>query len=284
MRCVFHHDDATPSVRAHGPPNAWCFSHCRAIRHICPFDVCLGERRGQTWKWRARRHIQQPRLGTWVPAESCGCCSGDTTSEDTDCDGGLGRECPRALAARGLQQAMQHDVGYGSLTHSGSSVHMVTLRHSWHLCSLADHWPYLITEWDVHSCNIQNSLIRISYVDNFKPYNATYLLFYIQISDVLSSFQLVSQSIRTGEPLNRGHYQNLLERLHYHAKVAPTVSTSKDDVQSMFDLDQITNYHYMFYATAVVAVWDLIEVSISSSIMSVTILIQRLRVSMSFAG
>lgn len=136
----------------------------------------------------------------------------------------------------------------------------------------------------MHSCNIQNSLIRISYVDNFKPYNATYLPFYIQISDVLSSFQLVSQSIRTGEPLNRGHYQNLLERLHYHAKVAPTVSTSKDDVQSMFDLDQITNYHYMFYATAVVAVWDLIEVSISSSIMSVTILIQRLRVSMSFAG
>ena len=88
----------------------------------------------------------------------------------------------------------------------------------------------------------------------------------LQISDVLSSFQLISQSIRTGEPLNRGHYQNLLERLHYHAKAAPTVPTLEEDEQSMFDLDQITNYHYMFYATAVVAVWDLVEVNILSNL------------------
>lgn len=78
----------------------------------------------------------------------------------------------------------------------------------------------------------------------------------------MSSFQLVSQSLRTGEPLNSGHYRNLLERLHYHSKVAPSASTLDEEGPSIFDIDQITSYHYMFYATAVVAVWEFIEVTI----------------------
>ena len=38
----------------------------------------------------------------------------------------------------------------------------------------------------------------------------------MQISDVVSMFFLVSQSLRTGEPLHSAQYKNLTDRLHYH--------------------------------------------------------------------
>ncbi|TBU59289.1 hypothetical protein BD310DRAFT_976680 [Dichomitus squalens] len=76
------------------------------------------------------------------------------------------------------------------------------------------------------------------------------------ISDVISMFFMVSQSLRTGEPLHEAQYKNLADRLHYHSSNSVLgVTEGSQHAQGRKALRQsITSYEYMFYATAVVAV------------------------------
>ncbi len=95
------------------------------------------------------------------------------------------------------------------------------------------------------------------------------LIISIQISDVISMFFLVSQSLRTGEPLHQAQYKNLVDRLHYHSGFAYSSDAAADHpahTKSKAALRQVVgSYDYMFYATAVVAVLQMAHVSLPTS-------------------
>lgn len=86
------------------------------------------------------------------------------------------------------------------------------------------------------------------------------------ISDVVSTFFLLSQSLRTGEPLHAAQYKNLADRLQYHsgyAYVSNSGAVSASHTTARKALRQsIGSYEYMFYATAVVAVLNMTSVSL----------------------
>ena len=73
----------------------------------------------------------------------------------------------------------------------------------------------------------------------------------------MNMFSTISQALRTGEPLHEASHQNLIDRFHYHGTVA-TQSLADETTQS--PLEAITDYNYMFYASAIVAVIQLLEV------------------------
>ena len=82
------------------------------------------------------------------------------------------------------------------------------------------------------------------------------LIFFFQISDVLSVFSLVAQSLRTGEPMHVVLPQSLLDRLLYHdIVVQATTQTGGID-----HLQELRSLNYLFYATAVIGVLQIIEV------------------------
>ena len=91
-----------------------------------------------------------------------------------------------------------------------------------------------------------------------------------QISDVISTFFLVAQSLRTGEPLHEAQFKNLIDRLHYHSSYVyvpdPAASGSggvSPHTKARDTLRQaLTDYEYMSYATAVVGVLQLTHVSL----------------------
>ncbi|KAI0292715.1 hypothetical protein BC826DRAFT_1092011 [Russula brevipes] len=75
------------------------------------------------------------------------------------------------------------------------------------------------------------------------------------ISDVLSVFSLVAQSLHTGEPMHTVLPQSLLDRLLYHdaaAEASPS-TTTVDRVEQLRSLD------YLFYATAAIDVLHITE-------------------------
>jgi len=75
------------------------------------------------------------------------------------------------------------------------------------------------------------------------------------ISDLLSIFSLVGQSLRTGEPMHAVLPQSLLDRLLYHdaaADVTP-VATGINHAQ------ELRSMNYLFYATGVISVLQLTE-------------------------
>ncbi|CDO75856.1 hypothetical protein BN946_scf184833.g7 [Trametes cinnabarina] len=80
------------------------------------------------------------------------------------------------------------------------------------------------------------------------------------ISDVISMFFIISQSLRTGEPLHQAQYKNLADRLHYHGGWAVAGAHAADSKGRKMKLRQsLTSYEYMFYATAVVAVLQMTQ-------------------------
>ncbi len=84
----------------------------------------------------------------------------------------------------------------------------------------------------------------------------------MQISDAVSMFYLVSQSLRTGEPLHGAQYKNLSDRLYYHSTAAAAHTDVDADTQlRKAHRQSIMSYEYMFYASAVVAVLHMSHVS-----------------------
>ena len=79
--------------------------------------------------------------------------------------------------------------------------------------------------------------------------------FVSKISDVMAMFALVSQALRTGEPMHQVLPQCLLDRLFYHHNLAGGAS----DVYT-FDIKDIRSLDYMYYATGLVAVYQLLQV------------------------
>ncbi|EKM50877.1 uncharacterized protein PHACADRAFT_151282 [Phanerochaete carnosa HHB-10118-sp] len=81
--------------------------------------------------------------------------------------------------------------------------------------------------------------------------------------NVMATFSLVSQALRTGEPLPQPFHQNFLDRLHYHGTVERQTFAENDDnakdLVHKSNPEQIANYEFMFYATAICAVFQVVE-------------------------
>ena len=82
---------------------------------------------------------------------------------------------------------------------------------------------------------------------------------------MISTFFLISQSLRTGEPLHEAQFKNLADRLHYHGSYAHVASAgtgmSPHTVARNTLRQALTDYEYMAYASAVVGVLQLAHVS-----------------------
>lgn len=85
----------------------------------------------------------------------------------------------------------------------------------------------------------------------------------------MATFSIVSQALETGEPIPEAFHQSLLDRLHYHGMVGhQTFSALGDgspDAMHRQHTDSVTRYEYMFYATAISAVLQILDVSVTSS-------------------
>ena len=80
---------------------------------------------------------------------------------------------------------------------------------------------------------------------------------------MMGTFSLVAQTLRTGEPIPQAFHQNLLDRLHYDGTVGrQTFQTDADTNESLraLHLEQVSKYEYLFYATSICAVFQVIEV------------------------
>ncbi|KDQ52244.1 hypothetical protein JAAARDRAFT_184405 [Jaapia argillacea MUCL 33604] len=94
---------------------------------------------------------------------------------------------------------------------------------------------------------------RMSFIKHTKMVNPNF------ISDVLSVFSLVSQSLRTGEPMHEVMPQTLLERLFYHNHHhLPSDSENNKELSTMFLVERLETLDYMWYATALVAMFELL--------------------------
>ncbi|KAJ7478392.1 hypothetical protein FB451DRAFT_1452874 [Mycena latifolia] len=107
------------------------------------------------------------------------------------------------------------------------------------LAQLASALGHLEDEW------------RLTFVHSSKVLNPDF------ISDVMAAFTLIAQALRTGEPLHHVLPQSLLDRLFYHHGRAggPAVISGTD---GRIDLEGIKSPSYMYYASAMIAVYQLL--------------------------
>lgn len=117
---------------------------------------------------------------------------------------------------------------------------------------------------------------RISLLHHTKVLNPNF------IQDVLTTFSLVSQSLRTGEPVHTVLPHNLLERLVYHytpvylSAVGPGGGKNNGEGgnqqgkrMTRVDSSVFKSLDYMFYSAAIVAVFQILEVRPSHTLMAV---------------
>jgi hypothetical protein len=85
-----------------------------------------------------------------------------------------------------------------------------------------------------------------------------------KITDIVSVFSSVSHSLRTGEPMHTVVPQTLLDRLllHHHIGVVATPDSELDG-HTVIGPDETQSLDHMFYTSAVVAVYQLMQVRIS---------------------
>uniref|UniRef100_A0A0W0FWJ3 ER transporter 6TM N-terminal domain-containing protein n=1 Tax=Moniliophthora roreri TaxID=221103 RepID=A0A0W0FWJ3_MONRR len=99
---------------------------------------------------------------------------------------------------------------------------------------------------------------RLKFLHNTKILNPHF------ITEVMSVFSVVSQSLKTAEPLHEVLPQKLVGRFfyHHHSHHHVHAASSRDNEHQEHDLvtaEQITSLEYMYYATAVVSVFQLLQ-------------------------
>ena len=81
----------------------------------------------------------------------------------------------------------------------------------------------------------------------------------------MATFSLVSQALRTGEPLPQAFHQNLLDRLQYHGRAhygSVGHNHPEREATHKTHLESISKLEYVFYASAVAAVYQVLDVSL----------------------
>ncbi|KAJ7595105.1 hypothetical protein C8J56DRAFT_1013068 [Mycena floridula] len=101
-------------------------------------------------------------------------------------------------------------------------------------------------------CHIDNES-RVKYLHVTKVLNPHF------ISDVMSVFALVSQALRTGEPLHQVLPSTLLDRLFHHHNRQSTHIPDSQSVTTVMNVEQIRSLDLVYYATSVVAVYQLLQ-------------------------
>ncbi|KAK0493580.1 hypothetical protein EDD18DRAFT_1405386, partial [Armillaria luteobubalina] len=139
----------------------------------------------------------------------------------------------------------------------GASVEMRTIRELTELAtwegSLRGKWP---REEYVQLVEVQIEMLggalmqlddawRVTFLHHTGVLNPNF------ISDVMGLFSLVSQSLRTAEPMHQVLPETLLEKLFYHQ--------SNYASQDSLTLENATSLDYMYYAAGVVAVYQLLH-------------------------
>ena len=75
---------------------------------------------------------------------------------------------------------------------------------------------------------------------------------------MISVFTLISQSLRTGEPIHQTLPHPLVERLFYHHRVhVPGLPSEK--MKNPLDVDELQSLDFIYFATAVVSVHQLLQ-------------------------
>jgi len=87
--------------------------------------------------------------------------------------------------------------------------------------------------------------------------HSTHVLHPNFISDVMSMFSLVSNCLRTAEPMQQVLPQTLLERLFYHRHTS--FLSPDSDKKDFVDIEEMQSLDYMFYCTGLVAVYHLLQ-------------------------
>jgi len=91
------------------------------------------------------------------------------------------------------------------------------------------------------------------------PFRYFQSLILLEISDVVSVFTSVSQSLHTGSPIHNVLPETLLDRLLFHHQLALT-TTPDIDGRNDIGPDELQSLDHMFYASAVIAVYQLVRV------------------------
>lgn len=76
----------------------------------------------------------------------------------------------------------------------------------------------------------------------------------------MAVFSLVSQSLRTGEPMHQVLPASLLDRLFYH-DVRTHLPAGPLENGRAVDVEAIKSVNYMYYASSIVAVYQILRVS-----------------------
>ncbi|KAJ7160023.1 hypothetical protein C8R43DRAFT_1064102 [Mycena crocata] len=114
------------------------------------------------------------------------------------------------------------------------------------LAQLGSSLGYLEKEW------------RLTFLHSSKVLNPHF------IADVMAVFALISQSLRTGEPMHQVVPSSLLDRLFYHDAAhqprSPVVAVDATGRRGkVVDVAGIKSLSYMYYASSVVAVYQLLR-------------------------
>ena len=80
----------------------------------------------------------------------------------------------------------------------------------------------------------------------------------------MATFSITSQALRTGEPIPQAFHQNLLDRLHYHGRArygSIRHEHPEREIMHKTHLESITQLEYVYYASAIAAVYQVLDVS-----------------------
>ncbi|KAF8206811.1 hypothetical protein K438DRAFT_1816457 [Mycena galopus ATCC 62051] len=91
---------------------------------------------------------------------------------------------------------------------------------------------------------------QLAYLDDSKVLNPNF------IGDVMAVFSLISQSLRTGEPMHQVIPTNLLDRLFYHDA---RTGEAQDPGSKIVNIEVIKSPGYIYYASSIVAVYQLLR-------------------------
>ena len=129
-----------------------------------------------------------------------------------------------------------------------------------------------IPSGDCLSYTTPKSLTQTSYAIPL-PYILTLILH--KISDIVSVFTSVSQSLRTGEPMHAVLPETLLDRLLLHHRIGE-FATPDLDGHSEIGPHGLQSLDHMFYTSAVIAVYQLMLVRVSKVSTRTLVLIVRM--------
>ncbi|KAF9261644.1 hypothetical protein L218DRAFT_961130 [Marasmius fiardii PR-910] len=193
-------------------------------------------------------------VATWISDN----LSKDTSDEDSD---GYEHDRPPSFWVREFRERL-----FG-LAEEVTAIRGLTALAKWE-GSIRGRWPaedyctLIEVQADMISplAQLANALVQMDDAWRLQFLHCTRVLNPNFITEVIGVFSAVSQSLSAGEPLAEVLPQRLVGRFFYHQHSHQHVhrnSTSKE--YDIITIEQVTSLNYMYYATGIVAVFQLLE-------------------------